>query len=57
MTFIELVRQVINQTNDVLRPLKLDDGTESIYKDIEEVQVDKGFIILRAKNEKNKTER
>ena len=54
MTFIEFVKIVLNQTKDVLRPLKLDDGTDSIYKDIEEVKVDKGFIILRVKNEKDK---
>jgi len=54
MTLIELIKTVLNQTNDMLRPLKLDDGTDYIYKDIEEVEVDKGFIILKVKNEKDK---
>lgn len=52
MTFGQLLRIVISQTFDLYRPIKVDLEDNLIYKDIREVVVDKGFVILRIKKEK-----
>jgi hypothetical protein len=52
MTFAQLLEKVITQTYDVFRPLKIDLGDGSMYKEVNKVIVDKGFIILELRKEK-----
>jgi len=54
MTFAELLKTVINQTYDVFCPLKIDLGDGTMYKDVREVIVDKGFIIIKLRKETRK---
>lgn len=53
MTFAQLLEKVITQTYDVFCPLKIYLGDGSIYKEVNKVTVDKGFIILELKKEKD----
>ena len=54
MTFAGLLKTVINQTYDVFCPLKIDLEDGTMYRDVKEVVVDKGFIIIKLKKEKEK---
>lgn len=51
MVFAQLVKIVFNETYDVFRPLKVDLEDGSLYKDVKEIVVDKGFVIIKLKKE------
>ena len=53
MVFAELIKRVFHETFDVFRPLKVDFEDGSLHKDVREVVVDKGFIILKLRKEKS----
>jgi hypothetical protein len=54
MTFAQLLEKVITQTYNVFCPLKIDLGDGSLYKEVSEVTIDRGFIILELEKEKEK---
>lgn len=52
MTFIQMLKTVVNQTFNLYSPLRIDMGDGSMYKEVDKVVADKGFVIIQVRKEK-----
>lgn len=51
MSFIQMLKDVVNQTFNLYSPLKIDMGDGTLYKEVKEVVADKGFIIIKVRKD------